>query len=51
MRALSFVTHVGNHLREYDLHVYNRWVTIAGVLRETFGFARVVLDGIGLAAE
>jgi hypothetical protein len=26
MRALSFVAHVGNHLREYDLHVLGRWV-------------------------
>jgi hypothetical protein len=26
MRALSFVAHVGNHLREYYLYVLDRWV-------------------------
>ena len=26
VRALSFVAHVGNHLRECDLHVLGRWV-------------------------
>ena len=26
MRALKFLAHVGNHLREYDIHVHNRWV-------------------------
>lgn len=24
MRALSFVAHVGNHLREYDFHILGR---------------------------
>ncbi|MDQ2950607.1 MAG: hypothetical protein M3Y27_32530, partial [Acidobacteriota bacterium] len=26
MLALSFVAHVGDHLREYTLHVFRRWV-------------------------
>ena len=26
--ALRFLAHVGNHLREYDLHVHERWVGV-----------------------